>query len=61
VRSLCVVFVAALAFVGNASPVHAALGDASRCLLPPAAAGIEDLAGVNSTIPLLKPELADYD
>jgi hypothetical protein len=47
--------------LGNASPVHAALGDASRCLLPPAAAGIEDLAGVNSTIPLLKPALADYD
>ena len=60
-RSLCVVFVAALAFLGNALPVHAALGDASRCLLPPAAAGIEDLAGVNSTIPLLKPELAGYN
>jgi hypothetical protein len=61
VRSLCVVFVAASAVLGNASPVHAALGDASRCLLPPAAAGIEDLAGVNSTIPLLKPGSADYD
>jgi hypothetical protein len=61
VRSLCVVFVAASAFLGNVTPVHAALGDASRCLLPPAAAGIEDLAGVNSTIPLLKPALADYD
>lgn len=58
-RVSCVVF--ALALLCGASPGLAALGDAPRCLLPPAAQGIPDLAGVNLAIPVLKPALADYD
>ena len=33
----------------------------AACLLPPAARGVPDLAGVNPSIPVLKPALADYD
>ena len=58
-RVSCVVF--AFALLCGATPVRAALGDAPRCLLPPAAQGIPDLAGVNLAIPVLKPAAADYD
>lgn len=58
-RVSCVVF--AFVLWCGATPVHAALGDAPRCLLPPAAQGNPDLAGVNLSIPVLKPALADYD
>ena len=58
-RVLCVLFALTLLF--GPAPVYAALGDAPRCLLPTAVQGIPDLAGVNRSIPLLKPGAADYD
>lgn len=58
-RFLCVLFAFALLF--GPTPIYAALGDAPRCLLPPAVQGAPDLAGVNPAIPLLRPALADYD
>jgi len=59
VRFRCVLFAFALLY--GATPVYAALGDAPRCLLTPSVQGIPDLAGVNPSIPVLKPALADYD
>jgi cell wall hydrolase len=61
VRSLCVLLLAAFTVLDSVTPLHAALGDASRCLLPPGVPGAPDLAGVNPAIPVLKPGLADYD
>lgn len=58
-RVPCVAFAFALLY--GATPVHAALGDAPRCLLPPDLQGAPDLGGVNASIPVLKPALADYD
>ena len=58
-RVPCVLFVFILLY--GATPVYAALGDAPRCLLPPSLQGAPDLAGVNPSIPVLKPALADYD
>jgi hypothetical protein len=52
---------AALTVLDSVTPLHAALGDASRCLLPAAALGPADLAGVHATIPLRKPGLTNYD
>jgi cell wall hydrolase len=59
VRLPCVLFAFSLLY--GATPLYAALGDAPRCLLPPADQGAPALAGVNPAIPLLKPALADYD
>ena len=58
-RVPCVLFAFILLY--GATPVYAALGDAPRCLLPPSLQGAPDLAGVNPSIPVLKPALADYD
>jgi Cell Wall Hydrolase len=59
VRVPCVLF--ALTVLCGAAPTYAALGDAPRCLLPSALQGTPDLAGVNPSIPVLKPALADYN
>jgi hypothetical protein len=61
VRSRCFLFFLAFALLDGATPLYAALGDAPRCLLPPAAHGTGDLASLNPPIPVLKPAVADYD
>ena len=58
-RVPCVLFAFILLY--GATPLYAALGDAPRCLLPPSLQGAPDFAGVNPSIPVLKPALADYD
>jgi N-acetylmuramoyl-L-alanine amidase len=61
VRSRCFLFFLAFALLDGATPLYAALGDAPRCLLPPAAQGAGNLASLNPPIPVLKPALAHYD
>lgn len=54
-------FVLAFILLGHAAPVHAALGDAPRCLPAAVAQGTAEIAGVNPPLPALHQSVPNYD
>lgn len=60
-RFRCLLLFLAFNLPVGAAPLFAALGDAPRCLLPPAAQETTELAIFNPPIPLLSPALPSYN
>ena len=60
-RFRCILIVLAFTLLDGNTSLYAALGDAPRCLVPPAAQESTKLASLSLPIPVLKPALADND